>query len=158
LLHPFGDSNKSIETGVQSSLQPVYAMSTAGNRFNSVAGGAGTSATITGGTIAEARTFDIGNNSSITLGRWNSPSNLLLTGLGSFNGPAATTHFAYGSSGYPPYLSDVLTGTVSYQRIGATSPTNDGGVSGTLTTATLDVNFSARLQQPRPTRQRQHHG
>ncbi|MCA3035844.1 MAG: FecR domain-containing protein [Burkholderiales bacterium] len=113
--------------------------------FNSVAGGAGTSATITGGTIAEARTFDIGNNSSITLGRWNSPSNLLLTGLGSFNGPAATTHFAYGSSGYPPYLSDVLTGTVSYQRIGATSPTNDGGVSGTLTTATLDVNFSARL-------------
>jgi hypothetical protein len=33
LLHPFGDSNKSIETGVQSSLQPVYAMSTAGNRF-----------------------------------------------------------------------------------------------------------------------------
>jgi hypothetical protein len=34
LLHPFGDSNKSIETGVQSSLQPVYAMSTAGNRFN----------------------------------------------------------------------------------------------------------------------------
>jgi hypothetical protein len=27
LLHPFGDSNKSIETGVQSSLQPVYAMS-----------------------------------------------------------------------------------------------------------------------------------
>jgi hypothetical protein len=34
LLHPFGDSNKSIETGVQSSLQPVYAMSTAGNRTN----------------------------------------------------------------------------------------------------------------------------
>jgi magnesium-transporting ATPase (P-type) len=34
LLHPFGDSNKSIETGVQSSLQPVYAMSTAGNRLN----------------------------------------------------------------------------------------------------------------------------
>ncbi|MFM7294937.1 MAG: hypothetical protein ACKO1K_09040, partial [Burkholderiales bacterium] len=33
LLHPFGDSNKSIETGVQSSLQPVYAMSTAGNRI-----------------------------------------------------------------------------------------------------------------------------
>ncbi|MCA2998605.1 MAG: FecR domain-containing protein [Rhodocyclaceae bacterium] len=113
--------------------------------FNSVPGGAGTSATITGGTIADPRTFDIGNNSSITIGRWNSPSNLLLTGLGSFNGPAASTHFAYGSSGYPPYLSDVLTGTVSYQRIGATSPTNDGGVSGTLTTATLDVNFSARL-------------
>jgi hypothetical protein len=113
--------------------------------FNSVPGGAGTSATISGGAIADARTFDIGNNSSITLGRWTSPSNLLLTGLGSFSGIGATTHFAYGSSGYPAYLSDVLTGTVSYQRIGATSPTNDVGLTGTLTSATLDVNFSARL-------------
>ncbi|MBC7625242.1 MAG: FecR domain-containing protein [Aeromicrobium sp.] len=113
--------------------------------FNSVPGGAGTSASISGGSIADARTFDIGNNSSITIGRWNSPSNLLLAGVGAFNGTAATTHFAYGTSGYPPYLSDVLTGTVSYRRIGATAPTSDSGVAGTLTSATLDVNFSARL-------------
>jgi hypothetical protein len=34
LLHPFGDLDKSVETGAQSSLQPVYALSTAGNRIN----------------------------------------------------------------------------------------------------------------------------
>jgi type IV pilus assembly protein PilA len=33
LLHPFGDLDKSVETGAQSSLQPVYALSTAGNRI-----------------------------------------------------------------------------------------------------------------------------
>ena len=113
--------------------------------FTGANGGAGTSASITGGTIAEAQTFDIGNNSSITIGRWNSPSNVNLVGLGSFGGASATTHFAYGGSGYPIYLSDVLTGTVVYQRVGATSPTNEGGVTGTLTSAVLNVNFTSRL-------------
>lgn len=112
--------------------------------FRGVAGSAGTSASVTGGTIAEAQTIDIGNNSSITLGRWTAPSNVQLAGYGSYSGNAATTHFAYGSSGYPAYLSDVLTGTVTYTRVGATSPTNDAGTVGSLTTSTLLVNFSAR--------------
>ncbi len=113
--------------------------------FTSTPGGAGTSATVTGGFIADAQTFDIGNASSISIGRWVSPTQLRLTGLGSFDGAAATTHFAYGSSGYPAYLSDVLTGTVAYTRIGATTPTNEFGGQGSLTSATLNVNFSARL-------------
>ena len=113
--------------------------------FNSAPGGAGTSATVTGGTIADAQTFDIGNNSSITIGRWVAPSDLNLVGLGRFNGTLATTHFAYGGSGYPAYLSDVLTGTVAYQRIGATSPTNENNTTGTLTSAVLSVNFTSRL-------------
>jgi len=33
LLHPFGDLGKSVETGSQSSLQQIYADSTAGNRI-----------------------------------------------------------------------------------------------------------------------------
>jgi sulfate/thiosulfate transport system permease protein len=33
LLHPFGDLVKTIKTGAQSSLKPVYAASTAGNRI-----------------------------------------------------------------------------------------------------------------------------
>jgi len=113
--------------------------------FNSVPGGAGTSATVTGGTIADAQTFDIGNNSSITIGRWVSPTSLNLVGYGRFNGTLATTHFAYGGSGYPAYLSDVLTGTVAYQRIGATLPTNENNTTGILTSAVLSVNFTSRL-------------
>ncbi len=113
--------------------------------FNSVAGGFGASATITGGTIADSATFDIGNGSSITIGRWNSPTNANFAGLGSFTGSPATTHFAYGSSGYPAYLSDVLTGSVSYVRIGATLPTDQNGVTGSITSTLLDVNFTARL-------------
>ncbi|MCE2991238.1 MAG: FecR domain-containing protein [Nitrosomonadaceae bacterium] len=112
--------------------------------FSSVAGGAGTSARVTGGTAADVQSFDIGNSSSITIGRWNAPTSVLFTGLGSFSGPSATTHFAYGSSGYPPYLSDVLTGTATYTQVGATAPTNDAGIAGSVTSTTLNVNFSAR--------------
>ncbi|MBP8021272.1 MAG: hypothetical protein KAY75_02365, partial [Limnohabitans sp.] len=36
LLHPFGDLDKSVETGSQSSFAPIYALSTAGNRFISM--------------------------------------------------------------------------------------------------------------------------
>jgi hypothetical protein len=38
LLHPFGDLVKTIKTGAQSSLKPVYAASTAGNRMKVPAG------------------------------------------------------------------------------------------------------------------------
>jgi hypothetical protein len=34
LLHPFGDLDKSVETGSESSFAPIYALSTAGNRLN----------------------------------------------------------------------------------------------------------------------------
>jgi len=112
--------------------------------FTSVGGGAGTSASVSGG-AAESQTFDIGNNSSITIGRWSNPASVNFAGFGSYSGAAASTHFAYGGSGYPAYLSDVLTGTVSYSRIGATTPTNNTGATGTLDSATLSVNFTQRL-------------
>ncbi|HEX4858907.1 MAG TPA: hypothetical protein VFV17_07795, partial [Usitatibacteraceae bacterium] len=58
--------------------------------------------------------------------------------------PNGSTHFGYGGAGFPAYLSDVLTGSVSYQRVGATTPTNQFGTLGQLTSAVLDVNFTAR--------------
>jgi hypothetical protein len=107
--------------------------------------GGGLSADVVGGALAEAQTFDIGNSSTITIGRWVAPTSASFLGYGSFAGTAAGTHFAYGGSGYPPYLSDVLTGTVAYQRIGATTPTSEAGLLGSLTSATLSVNFTSRL-------------
>ncbi len=113
--------------------------------FTSASGGFGAAATITGGTIADATTVSIGSGSSITFGRWNAPTNVNFAGLGSFSGPAATTHFAYAGAGYPAYLSDVLTGTVTYTRVGATLPTDEAGVTGSITSTLLSVNFTQRL-------------
>jgi hypothetical protein len=112
--------------------------------FTGVPGGGGTNASITGGSIAESQTIDIGNRSTITIGRWNAPTRSSFAGIGAVQGAGATTHFAYGGSGYPAYLSDVLTGTVVYQRVGATSPTNLDGASGVLNTSVLNVNFTSR--------------
>jgi FecR protein len=113
--------------------------------FSAAPGGFGAAASIAGGTIADARTIDIGSSSSITIGRWNSPSNANFAGLGGFGGIGATTHFAYGNAGYPAYLSDVLTGTVSYTQVGATLPTDQSGITGSLTSTLLNVNFTSRL-------------
>ena len=111
--------------------------------FTAAPGGSGTSATIVGGTIANASTIDLGDNSSITLGRWNAPASSEALGFGSLAG--GSTHFIYGSSGYPPYLSDVLSGTVIYTQAGGSTPTNQAGASGAITSTLLSVNFTQRL-------------
>ncbi len=111
--------------------------------FTAAPGGANTSAVIVGGMIANASTIDLGDNSSITLGRWNAPSSSEALGFGSLAG--GSTHFIYGSSGYPPYLSDVLTGTVIYTQVGGTAPTNQSGAAGAITSTLLSVNFTQRL-------------
>jgi len=113
--------------------------------FTAASGGFGAAATITGGTIADATTVSIGSGSSITFGRWNAPTNVNFAGLGSFSGLPATTHFAYAGAGYPAYLSDVLTGTVIYTRVGATLPTDEAGTTGSITSTLLSVNFTQRL-------------
>ena len=106
----------------------------------------GTGANITGGTARDVQIISLGNNTAIAIGRWEGVSSF---GFGAGNGgPGGTVggsvHFAYGGAGYPSYLSDVLTGTATYTRQAATTPTNQFGTLGTLTTATLDVNFTAR--------------
>ena len=98
--------------------------------------------TIQGGTATEVQTVDVGNNTQITVGRWVNADSFNFTGT-SFQ-PTGGVHFAYGGAGYPSYLSDVLTGTVSYTRVAATSPTNQLGALGSLTSSILDVNFTQR--------------
>ncbi|MEQ1518086.1 MAG: FecR domain-containing protein, partial [Usitatibacteraceae bacterium] len=106
----------------------------------------GTGANVVGGTASDLQTITVGANTTIVLGRWNAPTSF---GFGAGNGGTGgavggSVHWGYGGAGFPAYLSDVLTGTVSYTRVAATTPTNQFGTLGTLTSALLDVNFTAR--------------
>ncbi len=97
---------------------------------------------IAGGTQREVQTVSAGS-ATFTLGRWEN-------GTLGFAGPDSTitvpgsVHWIYANSGYPTYLSDVLTGTATYTLAAATSPTNQFNTAGSLGSATLNVNFSNR--------------
>jgi hypothetical protein len=109
--------------------------------FSSYAGlQSGINVAITGGTLADVHTVDA-DGTVITLGRWDNGD---LVVQGASGGPNGSVHFAYASSGNPGYLSEVLTGTAAYTLAAATSPANQNGTTGTLGSATLDVNFSNR--------------
>jgi hypothetical protein len=79
----------------------------------------------------------------ITLGRYEN-AGLSLLGGPSIPAPGSV-HWVAGPSGYPPYLSDVLTGTAAYTLALATSPTNQQNTVGTLGSAIVNVNFSGRV-------------
>lgn len=98
--------------------------------------------TLNGGTIADAASVNLGAGNIITWGRWNSADGVTISGQ-ALRVPGSV-HWIYASAGFPTYLSDVLTGTASYQRVGATTPTNQLGTLGSLVTTVLDVNFTAR--------------
>ncbi len=115
--------------------------------YTAYAGGqSGTGANVVGGTATNLQTVTIGDTTTIVLGRWDGITSF---GFGAGNGGSGgniggSVHWAYGGAGFPAYLSDVLTGSVSYTRAAATTPTNQLGTQGTLTSAILDVNFTAR--------------
>lgn len=112
--------------------------------YTGYAGGqSGTSLSVQGGTAADLQTVTIGGATTIVLGRWTGATAYSFTG-GSIPLGAGSVHWAYGGSGFPAYLSDVLTGTASYTRAGATTPTNQLGTLGQLVSSVLDVNFTAR--------------
>ena len=104
------------------------------------AAGASLPISIEGGSLAETGAVAI-QGGNIFFGRWDNASL-------SFGGSGVTVgggvHWIYAASGYPMYVSDVLTGSVSYTLAGHTSPTNQLGTAGTLNSATLDVNFTNR--------------
>lgn len=102
----------------------------------------GTSLSVVGGSVADLQTVTIGGSTTVVLGRFTGASGIQFSGSGS--AVAGGVHFGYGGAGFPAYLSDVLTGTVSYTRAGATTPTNQFGTLGELTSAVLNVNFTAR--------------
>ncbi len=97
---------------------------------------------INGGTLRDNGNIAVGGG-AISYGRYEN-------GALSFAGPGAgvaipgSIHFIHGPSGYPAYLSDVLTGTATYTLAGGTSPTNQSNTVGALGSATINVNFSNR--------------
>jgi hypothetical protein len=97
--------------------------------------------TVGGGAAANLQTLDL-NGTRVVMGRWD---NATLGLYGSANGGLpGSVHFIYAASGYPTYITDVLTGSGTYTLAAATSPTNQNGTAGTLGSARLDVNFSTR--------------
>ena len=97
---------------------------------------------ITGGTLRDAATVELGDG-RIAMGRWDGAS-VALAGPGSAVAVPGSVHWIVGPSGYPPYLSEVLTGTATYTLAANTSPTNQHGTAGTLGSATINANFTAR--------------
>ena len=108
--------------------------------FRSYTSPTGLVVSINGGNLAESGAVPI-EGGNIFFGRWDNAAV-------SFGGAGVTipggVHWIYAASGYPMYLSDVLTGTASYTLAGHTTPTNQNGTAGTLNSATLDVNFTNR--------------
>jgi hypothetical protein len=98
---------------------------------------------ITGGTARDAHTVSLGGGDVITLGRWENAT-LGFFGTGSGVPIPGSVHWIVAPSGYPPYLSDVLTGVATYALAAATSPTNQSNTTGTLGSASLNVNFTNR--------------
>jgi hypothetical protein len=96
---------------------------------------------MSGGNLAQSNSVALPGGGTINFGRWDNASI-------SFGGDSVTipggVHWIYAPSGYPMYLSDVLTGSATYTLAMATTPTNQAGTAGTLNSASLDVNFTNR--------------
>jgi hypothetical protein len=97
---------------------------------------------IAGGTARDAQVFSSGGL-TISAGRFENAT-LGYFGQGTGSLVPGSVHWIYAGSGFPAYLSDVLTGTATYTRVVNTSPTNQFNTVGSLTSAQLDVNFSNR--------------
>jgi hypothetical protein len=98
--------------------------------------------TIVGGTSRDVQSFSAGST-TVTMGRWETAS-LGIFGASSAVPVPGSIHWVYAGSGFPTYLSDVLTGTASYTLASATAPTNQVNSVGALGSATLNVNFTNR--------------
>lgn len=100
------------------------------------------SPSIGGGTSRDFQSVAI-DGVSVTLGRYENAS-LGFAGPGSGLVLPGSVHWIMAASGYPTFLSDVLTGSATYSLVAATSPTNQNNAAGTLGSASLNVNFSDR--------------
>ncbi|MBL8518067.1 MAG: FecR domain-containing protein [Betaproteobacteria bacterium] len=128
----FSLSSQAARDGVQLALDGAL------RGFSSYAGlQSGLTLEFAGGTLADLRSLTLGGT-NVVMGRWTGSS----LGVPGFSNSSA--HFAYASAGFPAYLSEVLTGTATYALASATTPTNQNGSTGTLGSATLNVNFSNR--------------
>ena len=111
--------------------------------YRSYAGtGSGVQPSIAGGTLHDATLVTV-DGVGIFLGRWANAS-LGFFGPGTGTQLPGSIHYAYAPSGYPTYLSNVLTGVATYELAGATAPTNQDNVAGSFGSATINVNFGNR--------------
>jgi len=97
---------------------------------------------ISGGSLRESNQVAV-DGAAIYLGRYDNAS-FGLFGAASGAPIPGSIHWIVATSGYPTYLSDVLTGSAVYNLAAATSPTNQNNTAGTLGSATLSVNFTSR--------------
>jgi hypothetical protein len=100
------------------------------------------SPTIVGGTAANNGGFE-GDGATVSWGRWANAA-LSFGGGGSGTPINGSIHWINAPSGHPTYLSEVLTGSAVYTMVGNTNPTNQNNVVGSLGSANLNVNFTAR--------------
>ncbi len=105
-------------------------------------GQSGIAPIITGGVLREGTTLVV-DGSNILFGRWENAS-LGYFGTGSETRAPGSVHWIMAPSGYPAFLSDVLTGVATYNMVGATTPTNQNNVLGTIGQAIINVNFTNR--------------
>ena len=97
---------------------------------------------ISGGSLRESNQVAV-DGAAIYLGRYDNAS-FGFFGAASGAPIPGSIHWIVATSGYPTYLSDVLTGSAVYTLAAATSPTNQNNSAGTLGSATLSVNFTSR--------------
>jgi hypothetical protein len=97
---------------------------------------------IGGGQLAESINVTI-NGAGIAMGRW-AGATIGFSGTGSGDAFPGSIHWINANSGYPTYLSEVLTGAATYSLVAATSPTNQNNVAGSLGSMTLNVSFTTR--------------
>lgn len=97
---------------------------------------------ISGGAPREAAAMSV-QGVNIAYGRWENAS-LGFFGAGSETRLPGSIRWIMAPSGFPTFLSDVLTGSATYTLAAATAPTNQDNVTGRLGQATLNVNFSNR--------------
>jgi hypothetical protein len=111
--------------------------------YRSYAGSqSGVTPAISGGSLHDSNVVVV-DGAAISFGRWENAS-LGFFGPGSGSSVPGSIHYIVAASGYPTYLSDVLTGSASYTLVGGTNPTNQNNNVGTLANANLNVNFTAR--------------
>ena len=104
--------------------------------------GSAVSPTIVGGTAADNGSLSA-DGVTVGWGRYAGASLAFSTNTAPV--PASgSVHWINAPSGYPTYLSEVLTGSATYALVGGTSPTNQNNTVGALGSANLNVNFSNR--------------
>jgi hypothetical protein len=105
-------------------------------------GAPGIAPVISGGTSQDVRSIGL-DGVQVTMGRYEN-AGVGFFGSGSSASIPGSIHWIMAPSGYPAYLADVLSGSVTYTLAANTSPTNQNNTTGTLNQATIFANFSNR--------------